>query len=461
MALDLNRVTPDFEDIRSELMNIISSRTELKDFSTSSTGLMILELIAGVATYSVYHVERAVQENFLTTATKESSIKNLSKTLGVKLLRRRSSRVYVSLTNDSPTPSILLPDSEFPINIGGATYKFVNIDSYQFSGNATVSPIQLVQGDLKSFNFTASGEDYQKVYITDGWKFSEDYLKVSVDGEVYTRADKPLWNYSKDDKVYYDNMSVDGLLEIEFGSGINAFKPTPGSDIVVMLVETVGDESNYLDVGIPVGLGTLKGVTLTPIENGEDVKSISYYRKNSPKIFAAADRCVRRSDFKILNSYPGVIDIVAVGERELHPGDWRWMNVVGLVCLTTSVWSQSAIEDFLKFAEDQKVMFALKLLFIPAKRTLVKPIINIKSSKIYSSSSVETRLREQIDKYFSERKQVGVIGQNLYSSEISRLIMKVNGVAEFSIQSPEFETKCRYDEYLDLDPTYVINITRD
>lgn len=160
--------------------------------------------------------------------------------------------------------------------------------------------------------------------------------------------DDGIWTADATDKVYYDATSGDGDTILAFGDGHSGKLPSIGSTIQITYVITTGSIANNGGENLDVTCSTydyIKGVTVSKITGGSDEKAASYYKSMAPYIFRAKKRAVTPLDYKaIASDYAGVAAVAIQTQKDIAPGDLRWMNVVRVCLLPQEADSFSASE---------------------------------------------------------------------------------------------------------------------
>jgi len=91
MANVLNYVNYDFDNLVLQLQNRLKNKEAWQDIYRSSTGEMLIELLAYVLNLGMYYTERRAEESYLPTAQLRSSVKNLVALLNYTPKRKTSS----------------------------------------------------------------------------------------------------------------------------------------------------------------------------------------------------------------------------------------------------------------------------------------------------------------------------------------------------------------------------------
>ena len=176
-----------------------------------------------------------------------------------------------------------------------------------------------------------------------GFNVSNDHLYVEVfDGSsitIWTKADKPMWEYSADSTVFVDSTLGNGDTVLTFGNGIHGKRLEGGWTVGIRYVLTKGSLSNAGSSGLDVTCPSYSviGGTLTPSYGGSDEKSADYYKFIAPAMFKSKQRAVTPEDHEaVFLSYPNVADVAVLGQKDIAPYDLRFMNRLTVALLPKS-----------------------------------------------------------------------------------------------------------------------------
>lgn len=355
----LSRSRPDYEAVLLQMMKAVESDSKVwSDLDISSTGQMILRLVASDVDYAQFSIARALQEAFIDTARADTSIYVAARSLGVKLSRNLPASVTVRLTRDDTTTlQTLDPYTQFtaenslngslPEAIGSRT-DFYSRDRITFNPAQIQLDVILYQGLVKSASVISSGAPFQIVEVgNETWNIASTDVKVIIGGVEWTEVENPLWYYGSQDKVFWQNTTPAGNIEIKFGNDIYGAAPPVGVEIKVQWVETLGAQAHSSLTGLgmtlslpPEGLSTLAGVTQTEVTSGRDRHPAVFYKLFAPMRRAADDRAVRRADYRAhALDFPRIKDVRFRGQAELNPRKPSWTNVIGVTTLADPILS--------------------------------------------------------------------------------------------------------------------------
>ena len=352
VTVRLSKVRPDFDATLVQLMNEVERSGVWIDSDLSSSGQMVLRAIAADIDYAQFSIARALQETFMETAQAESSILLGARMLGNRLLRNQPARVDVTLTRGDP--GLYLEIAAYTA-FSSNQAEYFNREIIRFPAGTISVPVVLYEGKIKKTSIVSTGTKYQSFEVgSENFKISETDVFVTIGGKSWTRTLDPLWHYNQDDTVFFESTLQTGNVEIQFGNDITGSSPPLGVAIDVMYIETSGSEANGVQSGIKfdlrtaiTGLGSLVGVSTTPVSGGVDRKDATFYRLFGSNRRAAQNRAVRRGDYRAFAvEYPDVKDARFRGQAELNPNRPSWMNVIGVTLLTPTPFTDVEFQRF-------------------------------------------------------------------------------------------------------------------
>jgi len=424
--LQLSSVRPDFEQILRQLHAFLESKKSWNEIIPAGGGQTLIEMVAAVGTMLQLSIQRALQENFADTAQAPSSVYLRMLSLGVRLLRKRPSKVLAKFTNTRPSVGMTIP-SYTQFYIDGSP--FFNRFPISLPQNVpTILDVPLYQGEVRTAQFQSNGQPFQKFEIgDDDFAVSNDDVicLVGPQGEEYTRIQDGLWNYSGADKVFHDRTTQYGNVELSFGNNVYGVKPSSGVPILFKYAVTAGRQSNISTSNLPItstAVTDIEAVTTSHAVDGDDEKTPEFYRNVGSSIFATKNRCVTEEDFvaKALE-YPGVIDIKVLGQRDTAPDLTSRMNVVTLIPITAvASWTTEQKTAFREYLESFSITSLNFLLEEPAEITL-----NIEAD-IYCQYGVDLEVAKnylvnKLNEKFKLRR--GSLGFSIYRSDIDTTLV--------------------------------------
>ena len=405
---------PDYETIRAALQTSLSSKNTWRDLLPSSTGQTLTDWIAAVGATDQYAIQHAFREAFR-TARLDSSILAQAIMLGVRLGRKTPSSVGVTLTK-ATTDVVTIPAFTQFTSSSGLLF---NREAITLHGAATVNAT-LYEGEIITQVVTSDGNPYQLfVSADDGFKISDSDVEVRINNIKMPLTQRGLWRYKNQSGVA-DSTSPTGQLILTFGSEEFGTMPSTGDNVEIKYALTsgaLGQTAAILGDSIVVAdYPVVKLVATTGLAGGAEEKSSLFYRKLSPQLFSGETSATAKDEFSAkANDYPGVFDAKVVGQRELAPGDPRWMNLVQVTLLTDHLWSGAEWGEFTKWYQ-ARTTYPVRF----HRRDPLAVPVNI-AMKIFCQpradlAAVKAKAETAVQRLFLLRP--GLLDSNLFMSDI-------------------------------------------
>ena len=354
----------DYNNLVTELQQVLSTQSAWKDMYKSSTGQTLLELFAAVGNLVLYYIERRAEESYIATAQNYSSVVNLVRLLNYTPTRNISSVGPLTFTLGAPAPS-LIPIPQWTSISSNAGVNFLVLDTNaSIAALGTSANVTGIQGTLITKSFVSNGSTSQTYNINDTQvensvtvqllatvtslaiaeaiqtqtASQSSYTVTNADGtySVYGLANpnRPstlsvtvigtsgsvVWN-QQSSFINSRNISTDyvlrpelnGTITVLFGNGVFGAYPQLGQTVIVQYVQSLGLAGNVFTTGLITNInspiyyaGTTTPVTNITVTNtgtflgGADAETIDEIKTNAPNVFATGDRAVTKSDFVAL-----------------------------------------------------------------------------------------------------------------------------------------------------------------
>jgi hypothetical protein len=327
----------DFDKIKNNLKEFLRGQEEWKDYDFEGAGLsVLLDVLAYNTHYNNLYTNLAVNESFLDSASKRSSVVSLAKMLGYVPRSATCARAVVDVRIVSPTSyptvSTLPANQPFETTINGGQYTFYNLGSYT-TGNGpngyVFSNVELVEGTPLQFKYTVSnGQKYiipnANVDISTIRVMVQDSVN-SANFETYTYAENIVNGLSSTTRAYFLKEIESGLYELTFGDDILG-KALQNGNIVIIDYMVSGLNGcngarlfNYS--GSSLLGGSVSCSTKTIAVGGgtsEDIDSIKF---NAPRAYSAQNRAVTPEDYKalILSNFEQAASVTVWGGENNYP----------------------------------------------------------------------------------------------------------------------------------------------
>jgi hypothetical protein len=327
----------DFDNIKANLKEYLKGQDTFSDYDFEGSGLSILlDVLAYNTHYNGIYTNLAVNEMFLDSASKRSSVVSLAKLLGYtpNSAKCASAILTLNITSPSTGPSVVtIPAfTQFNTTVDGNSYAFYTTQEYSAVGastNYTIPNVVITEGSPLSFKYTvASGTRY----IIPNANVDLATVKVRVQ-ENSTSSNFTTYTISTSviqadstSKVFWVKEIDDGLYELTFGDGTLGKALENGNVVNISYFVSSLDAPNGATLfsynGSTVYSGASVSITNTSAAAGggvvEDIASIKF---NAPRTYAAQNRAVTPDDYRALiyANFPEAASVAVWGGEDNDP----------------------------------------------------------------------------------------------------------------------------------------------
>ena len=329
----------DFDAIKSNIKTYLQGQDTFKDYDFEGSSLsVLLDVLAYNTHYNALYTNLAVNESFLDSASKRSSIVSRAKEIGYVPYSATgaTARINITVTGTSSTPaSLTIPaNTPFSTTISGKSYNFYNIDAAiaVLSGSTyTFTNVDVKEGSPLTFRYTVA--DGAK-YILPNLDVDLSTLKVRVQEnssssvfETYNNQENIL-EIDSTTPVYFIKEIEGQLYELEFGNGTIGKALANGNVVTLTYMTTNKADANGARVFSYQGPTLLSGnvavTTVIAATNGSDIEEIASIKYNAPRSYTSQNRAVTVDDYKSLlfKSYPEAESINIWGGEDNIPAQY-------------------------------------------------------------------------------------------------------------------------------------------
>lgn len=343
----------EFDEIKTNLKEFLSSQSEFTDYNFEGSGLsVLLDVLAYNTHYNALYDNMLVNESFLDSATKRESVVSRAADLGYIPRSAKCSKMHINLTfnvvgsPENPPGQIAVPAfSPFKSNTASASYTFYNpqaIIMYRNGNQYVANNVLLLAG--KPFKFSYVYEGSSTRFVIPNQNCDIDTIRVLVfdsasqssRNETFVRSNTII-DVTSDSKVYWIREIDNFLYELKFGDGIIGKKLLTGNLVVVDYMTSYGSESNGIRSVIYSGikefayLGSLKlnvvanpSSAIEPSYGGDDIESIESIKFNAPRAFSSQNRAVTVDDYKsiIMANFSDARSVTVWGGEDNYPPEY-------------------------------------------------------------------------------------------------------------------------------------------
>ena len=435
LELVLSRIRPDWQDLVDQLQRDLIKRDAWKDYIESSTGQTLVELLAAIGALDQYSIESATQEAFPSTAKNTSSIYAIAQMLGVRLNRKTPAAITANI---SAPANVTLP--AFTQFTGGGSFFF-----NRTAINVTPVPtaVTLYQGKVQTFAVQGSGSDFQAFVVQEkDFAVSDSDIIVLKNNISLNISRAGLWQFKGVDGVQ-DLTLPDGRAMILFGSDQYGAKPSITDLINITYAVTAGADGNNLVTDTKKLLcDTDDTIVTTATSNptgGANESPPIVYKSIAAQTFGSFSSAVTRTQHDAqLFTYPGVLDGITFAQRLINPRSLRWMNLIKVVLLTSSVWNTTQKNAFLTFMQDS-AMYSPRFFLEDPQAVPVNIDVEVFCSNNANLSQIKNDVEASMALLFAAKPKV--LNRNIYRSDIIDAIFKTNSLIEYVIlNTPSTDT---------------------
>lgn len=445
MALESRQINVselDFDQIKANLKTYLRGQSEFADYDFEGSGLSILlDVLAYNTHYNGLYNNMTINEAFLDSATKRSSIVSRANELGYIPHSAISSQAVINLTvsnttTATPPVSIVLPkNTPFNTTISNVGYTFYTTEETVALNNGfgvyNFDNLVIKEGTLLTYNqVVANGARY--VIPNKNVDLSTLTVRVqdsasSTNFTTFVRSDSIL-NVTANDAVYFIKEIEDQLYELTFGDGVLGKALTNGNvvhlEYFVSSLEAPNGARAFTYNGSSLSGGQITLTTVTPAFGGAPIEDINSIRFNAPKAYTTQDRAVTAEDYKTLiyNKFPEAKAVSVWGGETATPPQY------GKVYITIVPNSNDLLTD----GEKQ---YILDTIIAPRKALTVTPeivdpiYVDIELNVSYyynpqlttrSSGDITSLVQQTISNYNDE--SLSTFGGIFRHSHLSRMI---------------------------------------
>ena len=359
----INTTELDFDTIKSNLKTFLQGQAAFADYDFEGAGLSVLiDLLAYNTHYNALYTNLAVNESFLDSASKRSSVVSRAKEIGYVPYSSSAAtavvNIVVSATTSTPATLTLPAYSSFSTSIDGEQYTFYTTESIVSTlvgSTYTFTNVNIKEGTPLTFKYTvADGTQY----IIPNQNVDMSTLSVRIQDNAASSNfstfvnQELIINLDSESKVYFIKEIEGQFNQLEFGNGVIGKALANGNLVNLTYLVTNQDAGNGARVFAYTGSTLLGGsvaiTTVTPAVGGAVAETIDSIRYNAPRAYSAQNRAVTVEDYRtmIFRLYPEAQTINVWGGEDNDP------PIYGKVFLsvkptTTDVLTQNQ-KDYIK-----------------------------------------------------------------------------------------------------------------
>ncbi len=335
----INVTDLDFDQIKNNLKEFFRGQSEFTDYDFEGSALStLLDILAYNTHYQGLYYNLAVNESFLDSASKRSSVVSKASELGYVPKSITSSRAVLNIVmidNQLNAPAAIeLPKyTPFTTQIDGVAYTFYTTESQVANKQNFVysfTDITIVEGYPLTYRYVIDDSNSNSIIIPNS-DVDISTLKVKVQNNVETAdfdvfaMEDSIINLTGDSKVFFLKELSSGQYELQFGNGVIGKPLSPGNIITIEYFVSKGPLANgaktFSFAGQLAANTSISILTKTPSFGGSSAESINSIRWNAPRAYTTQNRCVTENDYKtlILKHYQNARSVSVWGGQDNIP----------------------------------------------------------------------------------------------------------------------------------------------
>lgn len=326
----------DFDQIRENLKTYMSGQATFTDYNFEGSALAtLLDVLAYNTHYNALYTNLAVNEMFLDSASKRSSVVSIANNFGYTPSSSVSSQatIRVTVTNPTATAQTLTIGkwSPFVASIENVPYIFYTIQDYTaqlINGVYTFENVIIYEGTPRTLTFVCTQPEEKFILPYRNLDLSTLAINVQQTGEnpdfvKYSRSTEVL-TLNSSSKVYFVKELEDETYEISFGSN-NLGMPIAVGNVVTMtgLLTNMemGNNATLFNYSGNAIDGTVTVTTTVASAGGGAKESVDQIKYNISQSFFDQNRAVTPMDYASLikREYPGLDAVSVWGGEDNEP----------------------------------------------------------------------------------------------------------------------------------------------
>jgi len=313
----------DFDTIKANLKDHLSSQSEFSDYNFDASGLSVLvDLLAYNTHYNAVMSHMVANEAFIDSAVKRNSVVSIAKTMGYTPRSARSSRATVNLTikpaSTYTSNTLYIPKSTiFTSTVNGTAYTFtpetdVTLSRTYDAGGADqflATSMVLVEGTRTTTSLLIDAASVQGPISIPNDNVDTTTIVCVVKDNInssstttYIHSDN-IVNVDSTSKVFYLEESTSGKYEVTFGDGVLGMKLAAGNVATLSYVVCNDTAPNgaraFTNAAIFTGSGeSVTGSVSVNSAGGARLEDIASIRFNATRYNAVKNRIVTKTDYE-------------------------------------------------------------------------------------------------------------------------------------------------------------------
>ena len=438
----INVTDLDFDQIKNNLKEYLRGQSEFTDYDFEGSALStLLDVLAYNTHYQSLYYNLVVNESFLDSASKRSSVVSKAHELGYTPKSISSAKAYINIVminNQLNAPDIIeIPKySPFTASIDGSTYTFYSTETHlaRRDGSVYTFPnITIREGTPLSYRYVINESNTRAVIIPNlNVDTSTILVKVQENAEVvdfstFVQSDTIL-NINGTSKVFFLKELSSGQHQLQFGNDVIGQALRPGNIVTIEYFVSKGSLANgcrsFSYGGQLLPNTTASVLTIDPAFGGSEGESIEDIRYNAPRFYTAQNRCVTTEDYRstITMMYPLVKSVNVWGGEDNDPPSYGTIFVCP-VSQSGQALAESEKNELLSSVINPRKSITTKIVIVDPDFMDVELAVSFyynANLTTKTSTDLSKRVQDSILRYNND--YLNIFSGILKYSQLSRLI---------------------------------------
>ena len=326
----------DYNQIRENLKTFMRGQSHFSDYNFEGSALStLIDLLAYNTHYNALYTNLAVNEMFLDSASKRSSVVSIANNYAYTPVSSKSSQAILNVTVNQPNATAQLKYipklSSFSTTYNSIPYVFYTLEDYiaERNGNIYSFPIvKVYEGTPQTFVFICT--ELNQKFVLPHVDIDTSTLTITVqstgeqpDYEKYTLA-SDIISLGPTDKVYYLKELEDSTYQLSFGANGLGLPIEIGNIITIQYLISSKDVANgasmFTYTGEGVG-GIVSCSTTSSAFGGKEKETVDQIKYNVTRSYYNQNRAVTPNDYSsiITRLYPNIDSVSVWGGENNNP----------------------------------------------------------------------------------------------------------------------------------------------
>ena len=337
-----------FSEIKASLTEYLKNQDIFVGYEFEGSAIQtVIDLLSYNTYYYAFYSNMMINEMFLDTARRATSVVSLVKPLGYTVPGKKSARATIELTTDDTTiPRYTLFSGVFS---SGKYYSFFNETVIAVNETATFS-ITEARTVVENMDVTDKFDFVAQRYIIDESEIDISTIRVEISpstADAWVEWENVNFFPNNDQEIFYIERYGD-IFTIQLGKENNLGKSLDSEDhkIRISYLISSGSEGNEI-FSFSTTVGSVSVVESSA--GGGDGPDLELIKFAAPKAFSAQERAVTKNDYYGLlirnNFFSDISEFVVYGGEEIYPPKYGRV----FISFNSEDASITDVLDFLKF----------------------------------------------------------------------------------------------------------------